>query len=199
MNERSFPSINFMSKKQQILEAAIRSFVERGLQGSSMALVAKEAAVATGSVYNYFEGKEHLINECFLYVKQSEIAFLLERLDNAVCFEQQFKNIYTNTIHFMLDNCSYFRFTHLYAFSPVILQETREKLHPLYEPFTQLYENAYSAGAIRSPEVLEQHLPIYGGFSYLMHYYFVHQEDITEEKIQSMVAFAWAAIRNPEQ
>ncbi|PXF64643.1 TetR/AcrR family transcriptional regulator [Kangiella spongicola] len=188
-----------MSKKHQILEAAIRSFVDRGLQGSSMALVAKEAEVATGSVYNYFEGKEHLINECFLYVKQNEIEFLLKHYDTDVSYEQKFKNIYTNTIRFMLDNCSYFRFTHLYAFSPVILQETRDKLHPLYEPFVQLYEDAYAAGAIRTPEVLEQHLPIYGGFSYLMHYYFVHDEEITDDKIQSMVNFAWSAIRNPEQ
>ena len=186
-----------MSKKHQILEAAIRSFVDRGLQGSSMALVAKEAEVATGSVYNYFEGKEHLINECFLHVKQNEIEFLLKNYNADASYEQKFKNIYTSTIRFMLDNCSYFRFMHLYAFSPVILQETREKLHPLYEPFIRLYENAYEAGATRSPEVLEQHLPIYGGFSYLMHYYYVNQEEITDEKITSMVDFAWSALRVP--
>jgi AcrR family transcriptional regulator len=198
MNERSFDDIFNMSKKHQILEAAIRSFVERGLQGSSMALVAKEAEVATGSVYNYFEGKEHLINECFLHVKQNEIEFLLENYDEDASYEQRFRNIYTNTISFMLDNCSYFRFMHLYAFSPVILQETRDKLYPLYEPFIRLYETAYQAGVTRSPEVLEQHLSIYGGFSYLMHYYYVNQEEINEEKIESMVDFAWAALRTPK-
>ncbi|WP_223668748.1 TetR/AcrR family transcriptional regulator [Kangiella shandongensis] len=188
-----------MSKKHQILEAAIRLFVERGLQGSSMALVAKEAEVATGSVYNYFEGKEHLINECFLYVKQQEVTFLLEHHNREASYEQRFRNVYTNTIRFMLDNCPYFRFIHLYAFSPVILEETRDKLHPLYEPFIKLYADAYEDGAIRSPDVLEQHLSIYGGISYLMHYHYVHQEEITEERIEFMVDFAWAALRNPKQ
>ena len=188
-----------MSKKQQILEAAVRLFVERGLQGSSMVLVAKKAKVATGSVYNYFEGKEHLINECFLHVKQREVEFLLEHYRPENSYEQRFRDVYTATIRFMLDNCPYFRFTHLYAFSPIILEETREKLHPLYEPFIKLYEEAYEAGIIRSPEVLEQHLPIYGGFSYLMHYYYVNQQEITEDIISSMVDFAWAALRKPEQ
>ncbi|AOE49065.1 TetR/AcrR family transcriptional regulator [Kangiella sediminilitoris] len=187
-----------MSKKHQILEAAVRLFVERGLQGSSMALVAKEAEVATGSVYNYFEGKEHLINECFLYVKQQEVEFLLKHHDREADYEQRFRNVYGNTIRFMLDNCPYFRFIHLYAFSPVILQETRDKLHPLYEPFVKLYEEAYAAGATRSPDILEQHLAIYGGISYLMHYFYVHEEAITEERIQSMVDFAWSALRNPK-
>ena len=188
-----------MSKKHQILEAAIRLFVERGLQGSSMALVAKEAEVATGSVYNYFEGKEHLINECFLHVKQQEVAFLLKHHDPEASHEQHFRNFYSNTIHFMLDNCSYFRFIHLYAFSPVILTETRDELYPLYEPFIKRYEDAYSDGAIRSSNVLEQHLSIYGGISYLMHHHYVHQEEITGERIEFMVDFAWAALRNPKQ
>ncbi|WP_345291981.1 TetR/AcrR family transcriptional regulator [Kangiella marina] len=188
-----------MSKKHQILEAAIRSFVERGLQGSSMALVAKEAEVATGSVYNYFEGKEHLINECFLYVKQNEVEFLLKHYDPGTSFEARFKKVYTSTIHFMLDNCHYFRFLHLYAFSPVITQETRDKLYPVFETFIKLYEDAYKAGVIGSPDAPEQHLSIYGGISYLMHYYYVSQIDISDEKIESMVNFAWAALSNSKQ
>ncbi|GAA4344722.1 TetR/AcrR family transcriptional regulator [Kangiella taiwanensis] len=183
-----------MSKQHQILEAAIRLFVERGLQGSSMALVAKEAEVATGSVYNYFEGKEHLINECFLHVKRSEVEFLLEHYDAEAGFEDRFKTVYTKIIHFMMENCSYFRFLHLYAFSPVITQETRDKLFPLYEIFFKLYEDAYKAGVIRSPDAPEQHLSIYGGMSFLMHYYYVNGVEITEERIQSMVDFAWFAL-----
>jgi hypothetical protein len=31
-----------------------------------------------------------------------------------------------------------------------------------------------------------------------MHYYYVNQEEINEEKIESMVDFAWAALRTPK-
>ena len=102
-----------MSKQHQILEAAIRLFVERGLQGSSMALVAKEAEVATGSVYNYFEGKEHLINECFLHVKRSEVEFLLEHYDAEAGFEDRFKTVYTKIIHCILIYKCFFLFKFL--------------------------------------------------------------------------------------
>ena len=43
-----------------ILEAAERIFVRRGFSGTRMSDVAREAGVATGTMYNYFEGKDEL-------------------------------------------------------------------------------------------------------------------------------------------
>ena len=47
-------------KRQRILAAAARLIVRNGLQ-CSMAAIAEEASVATGSLYNYFASKEELV------------------------------------------------------------------------------------------------------------------------------------------
>lgn len=53
--------MDFVSdKRERILAAAARLIVRNGLQ-CSMAAIAEEAKVATGSVYNYFESKEALV------------------------------------------------------------------------------------------------------------------------------------------
>lgn len=186
-----------MPKRAQILEAGIRLFVERGLQGTSMSLLAKEANVATGSVYNYFESKEHLINEIFLYVKQKEADFLLENFKPGDSFEQRIKALLRAGIRFMLDNCLYFRFSHLYGFSSAIEDQTREKLHIVFEPFIKLYQDAKEAGVLKNIRIPDVNIQIYGGFSYFIHWQFVNHNTMDEELIEEMIEFAWDAIKSP--
>ena len=49
-----------VDKRERILGAAARLIVRNGLQ-CSMAAIAEEASVATGSLYNYFASKEALV------------------------------------------------------------------------------------------------------------------------------------------
>lgn len=51
--------------RQLILETALRLFRERGYAQTTMRAVAKEAGVAVGNAYYYFESKEHLIQEFY--------------------------------------------------------------------------------------------------------------------------------------
>ncbi|MCJ7441921.1 MAG: TetR family transcriptional regulator [Thermoanaerobaculaceae bacterium] len=48
-------------KRGAILRAAVEVFSERGYFGARMREVAKRAGVADGTLYLYFEGKEHLL------------------------------------------------------------------------------------------------------------------------------------------
>ncbi|MGB5734334.1 MAG: TetR/AcrR family transcriptional regulator [Thiohalocapsa sp.] len=51
-------------KREAILEAASRLFLQRGLQGASMDRVAKEAGVSKQTVYAHFENKDELFCAC---------------------------------------------------------------------------------------------------------------------------------------
>jgi TetR/AcrR family fatty acid metabolism transcriptional regulator len=52
-------------KRQRILRAAIEVFARKGFFSSRMTDVAKAASVADGTLYLYFEGKEHLLTSIF--------------------------------------------------------------------------------------------------------------------------------------
>lgn len=52
-------------RRQEILEAALRVYVERGYQGLEIAEVARSAGVATGLVHYYFQGKRKLVQALF--------------------------------------------------------------------------------------------------------------------------------------
>jgi len=52
-------------KRQQILEAAMRVFSERGFHHATVSEVARTAHVGKGTVYLYFDGKEDLLVSLF--------------------------------------------------------------------------------------------------------------------------------------
>jgi len=52
-------------KRRQILKAAVRAFARHGYEATRVADIAREAGVAYGLVYHYFEGKEDILNSIF--------------------------------------------------------------------------------------------------------------------------------------
>jgi TetR/AcrR family fatty acid metabolism transcriptional regulator len=52
-------------KEARILAAAVHAFARNGYHASTMAAVAREAGVATGTIYLYFEGKQDLLVTLF--------------------------------------------------------------------------------------------------------------------------------------
>jgi TetR/AcrR family transcriptional regulator, fatty acid metabolism regulator protein len=52
-------------KRQQILEAAVRVFAAKGYEKSRVGDVAREAGVAYGLVYHYFDSKEAVLEAVF--------------------------------------------------------------------------------------------------------------------------------------
>ncbi|MBY7732833.1 TetR/AcrR family transcriptional regulator [Vibrio bathopelagicus] len=57
-------------KRLQILSAAEKLIAEVGFQGLSMQKLAKEAGVAAGTIYRYFDDKDHLIEDVRIQVTQ---------------------------------------------------------------------------------------------------------------------------------
>ena len=54
-----------MNKKERIFDAAHDILAEQGFHGLSIAMVAKQAKVATGTIYRYFSDKEDLIRQLY--------------------------------------------------------------------------------------------------------------------------------------
>lgn len=75
------------SRRREILDAAARCFVRRGLHASTMREIQAESGLSTGAVYNYFDSKESII-EAMAARERSEIDALagyLESTPDARC------------------------------------------------------------------------------------------------------------------
>ena len=71
---------NREQKRQRILRAAIDVFASKGYFAARMTDIAEAAQVADGTLYLYFEGKEHLLMSIF----DSVLGRFIERLDEEI-------------------------------------------------------------------------------------------------------------------
>lgn len=70
-------------RREDILDAAVKVFSERGIHGTTVAHITKAADVAKGTFYLYFDSKEHLLGvlkERFVDESLAEAGALLERV-----------------------------------------------------------------------------------------------------------------------
>lgn len=65
--------------KQAITDVALRSFAERGYEGTTIRLIAAEAGVSVGNAYYYFPTKNHMVQELYVRV-QAQHRMLAEPL-----------------------------------------------------------------------------------------------------------------------
>jgi AcrR family transcriptional regulator len=54
-----------VDRRRQILDAAIRIFAHQGFHACRVSDIAREAGVAYGLVYHYFDSKDQVLNELF--------------------------------------------------------------------------------------------------------------------------------------
>ena len=102
MNERSFTGDGIMTthapqdKRQQILSAAEKLIAEVGFQGLSMQKLAKEAGVAAGTIYRYFDDKDHLIDDVRVLVTQRVADAVQEGVDDSDPIKQRYRTMWLN-------------------------------------------------------------------------------------------------------
>src|ERR1700759_1494762 len=67
-------------KRRIILDAALRTFAERGYYGTNIPDIAQAAGIGSGTVYRYFDNKEALVNEVYRDAKLRLRSALLDGL-----------------------------------------------------------------------------------------------------------------------
>jgi AcrR family transcriptional regulator len=88
-------------KRTAILEAATRLIVTQGL-GVATAAIAKEAGVANGSLFTYFETKAELFNQLYLELKTEMADTATEGISSISGVREQFARAWSNWMRWTL-------------------------------------------------------------------------------------------------
>ncbi|WHX46965.1 TetR/AcrR family transcriptional regulator [Paenibacillus woosongensis] len=93
------------NKREDILEAALELFAERGYDATTVPTIAQKANVGAGTIYRYFENKEVLVNclyqEC---VQQLAQAMIWDEPLQDVPIRLKFKHIFMQISKFACDH-----------------------------------------------------------------------------------------------
>lgn len=114
-----------LNTKDQIIEAAKRSFALHGYEGTTLSQIAKEVGIQKPSIYNHFKSK----NDLYLYVAEIVIEALLvgmqdtyERHKNEN-LETRLYLLFKNSCNFILNKQEGMMYVRFLLFPPVELKE----------------------------------------------------------------------------
>jgi len=137
-----------LDKHERILAAAGRLVVRNGLQ-CSMAAIAEEAGVATGSLYNYFDSKDALVRGLYDRVA-IEMTEALVAPDTDPDPAQRLQNYFARYIDFIWeDENRAWLFNYLEATPLISHGDAADIFAPLVQHGRALIEAAQAAGAVR--------------------------------------------------
>ena len=92
-------NVNKSDKQKQILEAAIDLFAKEGFWNTPTSRIAKHARVGNGTLFNYFESKNVLINAVYTQLKQEYMRYIMLDYPEGASVKARFKHIWFRYIN----------------------------------------------------------------------------------------------------
>jgi len=159
------------SKRERILLAARRLFVKQGFHSTPTSAIAREASVANGTLFHYFNTKEELINTLFKETNKSFFTISTAGIDNEKNIKRKVRLLWYNTVKWAMNRPQDFLFLQQYSNSPFILQLSQNKISEHSGLYYDLIDQGKDKGILKDiPTGLMYQLityQIYGIINYL--------------------------------
>ena len=181
-----------MNKKDNILNAALKLFVEQGEQTTSMKWIAKEAKCGIGTMYNYFPSKNDLISALYLKLKTNLFNNIRNALDLNAPVKQQFITTWLSILNYSITHQYEFKFLNIFSHSPKISEEASDKINKLLYPIMETYEKGKNEGVIKDIDTIQLIIFINGAITATI----LNNPTVSEEEKKKLVLMAWDAIKS---
>jgi len=120
-----------------------------------MSKIAKAAQVSPATIYVYFENKEQLLNELYLFVKREMCGELLKGVKPNLSVAEAFKAIWNNYYQYAVKNPVRFAFTEQFANSPLVDRISKEESLSYMKPMLDSFNRGKNEKVFKniSPEI----------------------------------------------
>ncbi|HEY3989381.1 MAG TPA: TetR/AcrR family transcriptional regulator [Acidobacteriaceae bacterium] len=132
-------------KRSAILDAATRFIVRHGLSAPT-AGIAKEAGVANGSLFTYFETKTDLFNQLYLELKTEMASAAVKNLRPAAALREQYFQVWQNWTKWAASNPEKRRALAQLSVSGELSPETRTAAHKTMAAIAGMLERIRANG-----------------------------------------------------
>lgn len=139
-----------MTKKELILNSALKLFVDNGFHGTATSKIAQEAGVANGTLFQYFKTKDDLVIALYISIKDELNEHISANTINKDNIKESIKLQVLSSLFWALDNQNKFQYIQQIHTSPYIGQIEKEIIDKQAEPHLTLLKNGIGQGVIKN-------------------------------------------------
>lgn len=184
------------NKVKAIFEATINLFAKVGLSGLKMSEIAKEASIASGTIYIYFDSKEKLLNELYKDSKQNWEKLISERLVNKqLPLKTRFKAIWEEGLKFRTFEYNKMVFMEQFNNSPFISEDTKVFSNKSIQPIYNILNEGKESLILKDLDNTILLCLVYGLLKEISFYCQSDNLKLTKELIDSTFLLCWDALK----
>lgn len=184
------------TKRQDILDAAIVLFAERGYNGTTVPMIAEAAKVGAGTIYRYFDHKENLVNVLFQEKVKQLSHHLMQGYPNDSSIREQFRHIFQRIHHFAIGDSHALHFIDSHCSEIFLTEESNQ----VFDSFIQYICDVIEVGQKRGEIILMQTEAligiVYGAIVQILKMLRSDVLDGSEHLMKSIEECCWNAIRS---
>jgi AcrR family transcriptional regulator len=128
MKQSGFGMMNKTDKRADIMDVALNLIAERGFHDSPMALIAKQAGVAAGTIYLYFESKDELILALHRDLESRINEMILKEYPAEESIREKFLYMNRKLLKYFMEHPLHFRYMEQFFNSPYGMSHRKERL-----------------------------------------------------------------------
>ncbi len=182
-------------KVDQIFGATLGLVKQKGLAGITMCEIAKEAGLATGTVYIYFKSKDELVNMLFSECRKSSIDNYFKDYDSSQPFKKGFKVVWMNMLQFRIHNFEEVVLMDQCYHSPFINECTIKLTKQLTSPLFELMERGREEGYFKNTDTLSLLTFMIGSIHEPVKHAHYSRQPLTNTTIEAMFKMCWDGLK----
>ncbi|MFP5040433.1 TetR/AcrR family transcriptional regulator [Parasediminibacterium sp. JCM 36343] len=183
------------SKESVIFSATLKLVVEIGVAGITMRHIAKEANMATGTLYIYFKDKETLINSLYQSCREASVKTYFEGYDPQAPFKKGFFVIWHNILTYRTNNFKESVFMEQCYHSPFISESTKKMMLHTLNPLIQLIERGKEEGLLKNMDTFLLLIFMMGSITEVIKYSKYSNHVITPQMAEEAFTICWDGLK----
>jgi len=107
-----------MDKKELILKAALRLFVQHGFHGTPTSRIAVAAGVSNGTLFHYYKTKDELVVALYNSIKDALNIHLLQHIGQPSTYKEKFRRLFVHSLEWAMEHSDEYFFIQQFHYSP---------------------------------------------------------------------------------
>jgi AcrR family transcriptional regulator len=126
-------------------------FANEGYHPTSISRIAKEAGIAKGLLYNYFESKKALLLEIMVN-GLDEITAIFDPNNDGILTEEEITNFISSIFSMRKEKQQYWKLYYAVLLQPKVYELLAEKIAQMYVKQTKMLVDYYESHGVKNPE-----------------------------------------------
>ena len=168
---------------------------EHGFHATPMSMIAKQAGVAAGTIYNYFPSKEVLINQLYAEIRQKVDLALQQGEEKGKNLRERFFSFYHQLFQCYTGNPEEFMFLEQYTNSPFISQFGEGESRQFPQAVVDFLKDGMEVGILRSMEIGLMTAIVHGQVVATAKLQLSGSLEITEERLAKATQSCWDSVK----